>query len=206
MSRPVLVGTGNPNKRQEIASILADMEFRLIMPLDLDPVPPPPQETGDTFEDNAAGKALDYANATGLWTIADDSGLVVDALDGAPGVRSARYAGVGATDEQNNDKLLAALADVADDRRGAGYVSVVALAAPGRLLLSTRGTCRGRLLSQRRGQGGFGYDPLFLVEGLGRTFAEITAAEKARISHRGEALARFREQLPAVLRSAQEAS
>ncbi len=206
MTRSILVGTGNRKKRDEMAALLADMDLRLVMPTELDPVPPPPEETGETFEANAASKALDYAAATGLWTIADDSGLVVDALDGAPGVRSARYSGEQATDEENNRKLLHALTHVPEAERGGGYVSVVTLAAPGRVLLSTRGTCRGRILTQPRGAGGFGYDPLFFVDELGRTFAEITAAEKARLSHRGEALRQLKLELPAILHDAQTAS
>ena len=112
MTRSILVGTGNRKKRDEMAALLTDLDLRLVMPTELDPVPPPPEETGETCEANAASKALDYAAATGLWTIADDSGLVVDALGGAPGVRSARYAGEHATDEENNRKLLQALAHV----------------------------------------------------------------------------------------------
>lgn len=202
----VLIGTGNLKKRDEIARILGGLDIELVLPTDLDPVPPAPDEDGDTFEKNATDKALAYAAATGLWTIADDSGLVVDALGGRPGVRSARYAGEHATDEQNNDKLLLELSDVPDEERGGGYVSVIVLAAPGRVLLQSRGTCRGRILRERRGDGGFGYDPLFLVEELGRTFAEITPDEKARISHRGAALAALRQRLPEVLQEAQDAS
>lgn len=202
----VLIGSGNLKKRNEIACILEDLDLEFVVPTDLDPVPPPPAEEGDTFEENAVDKALAYAAATGIWTIADDSGLVVDALDGRPGVHSARYAGDQATDEQNNDKLLAELRDVPEEERGGGYVSVIVLANPEHVLLQTRGTCRGRILRERRGDGGFGYDPLFLVESLNRTFAEITHEEKARISHRGAALAEFRRGLPEVLQAAPDAS
>ena len=202
----VLIGTGNLKKRNEITRILEDLDLEFVLPTDLDPAPPSPQETGDTFEENARHKALAYAATTGIWTIADDSGLVVDALDGRPGVHSARYAGEEATDEQNNDKLLAELRDVPEEERGGGYVSVIVLANPEHVLLQTRGTCRGRILRERHGDGGFGYDPLFLVQSLGRTFAELTHEEKARISHRGAALAEFRQGLPQVLQTARDAS
>jgi len=202
----VLIGTGNQKKLAEIMRILADFDLEFLTPADLDPVPAAPDETGDTFEANAAEKALGYAQATGLWTIADDSGLQVDALDGRPGVWSARYAGENATDADNNKKLLEELSGVPASKRGGGYVSVVALASPTEVLLMTRGTCRGRLLEAGRGDGGFGYDPLFLVEELDRTFAEITHDEKARISHRGAALRDFRAQLPAILERTEHAS
>jgi len=202
----LLIGTGNVKKRDEIAYILGDMDLDFVVPTDLDPAPPSPAEDGDTFEKNAADKALAYASATGIWTIADDSGLVVDALDGRPGVHSARYAGETATDQENNDKLIDELRDIPDPDRGGGYVSVIVLATPERVLLQTRGTCRGRLLREPRGDGGFGYDPLFFVESLNRTFAEITPEEKGRISHRGAALAAFRRGLPEALQAAQDAS
>lgn len=204
----ILIGTGNEKKRIEIARILDDLDFDFdfVMPRDLDPVPPTPSETGATFEANAAEKALGYADATGMWTIADDSGLEVDALDGRPGVRSARYAGENATDAENNTKLLRELEGVPESERGGGYVSVVVLARPGEVLLTTRGTCRGRLLDAPRGEGGFGYDPLFFVPELDRTFAQISHEEKARISHRGEAMREFRRLLPDILEKDQEAS
>lgn len=203
-----LIGTGNEKKRVEIARILEDLDLGLefVMPRELDPPPPTPDETGDTFEANAAEKALGYAAATGLWTIADDSGLVVDALDGRPGVYSARFSGEGATDESNNQKLLAEMNGVPEAERGCGYVSVVVLARPGEVLLSTRGECRGRLLDAYRGEGGFGYDPLFFVDALGKTFAEITHAEKSEISHRGAAMRAFRDRLQDILERTRNAS
>ncbi|MAG54877.1 MAG: non-canonical purine NTP pyrophosphatase, RdgB/HAM1 family [Planctomycetes bacterium] len=197
----ILIGTGNAKKKAEIAALLAPLGFEVVSPSDLTPPPPEPDETGDSFEANADEKALAYAAATGLLTVADDSGLEVDALDGRPGVHSARYSGPDATDDRNNTKLLHELADVPDDARGGGYISVVTIARSGRVLLRTRGTCRGTLLREGRGTGGFGYDPLFYVPELGKTFAEITPEEKAAISHRGKALAELKRRLPDVLKA-----
>ncbi len=163
-------------------------------------VPGEPVEDGLTFETNARIKARFAARATGLPALADDSGLEVDALDGAPGVRTRRYAGADATDAQNNAKLLRELADVPPDRRGARYVCVLALAmpdpaAPGGLRIVTRrGTSRGRIATAPRGRGGFGYDPLFepaRERPGGRTFGEYGREEKDTISHRGRAARRM---------------
>jgi XTP/dITP diphosphohydrolase len=186
--RRILIGTGNPKKREELLRLLGDLPWRLLVPSELDPPPLPPPEPGATFAENAREKALAYAAETGLWTIADDSGLEVDALGGLPGVLSARFAGPNATDADNNAKLLAELAGVPGPDRTGRYVAVVVVAAPGSVLLEARGTCEGRLLEEPVGSGGFGYDPLFLVPGCGRTFAELTEEDKCRISHRGAAL------------------
>jgi len=158
-------------------------------------------ETGATFEANARLKARAAARATGLPTLADDSGLEVDALDGGPGVRTRRYAGEHATDDQNNAKLLAALAGLPPERRGARYVCVLALALPddagprgGLPLIAVRGTCRGRIATAPRGSGGFGYDPIFEPRSEppgGRTLGEWSAAEKNTISHRAAAARRM---------------
>jgi XTP/dITP diphosphohydrolase len=147
-------------------------------------------EDGDTFEANAAIKARAGIAATGLPTLADDSGIEVDALDGGPGVRTRRYAGEDATDADNNAKLLAALDGLPPERRGARYVCVLALALPGEALRFERGSCRGRIATAPRGTGGFGYDPVFEPEGEpvgGRTFGQWTADEKNRVSHRARA-------------------
>jgi len=158
-------------------------------------------ETGATFEANARLKARAAARATGLPTLADDSGLEVDALDGGPGVRTRRYAGERATDAQNNAKLLAALEGLPPERRGARYVCVLALALPddagprgGWPVVAVRGTCRGRIATAPRGNGGFGYDPIFEPRSErpgGRTLGEWSAAEKNAISHRAAAARRM---------------
>lgn len=147
-------------------------------------------ETGTTFEENALQKAR--AGASGeYYSIADDSGLEVDALGGRPGVYSARYAGEPCNDEKNNELLLRELASVPDEERTAHYVSVIACVSPSGRSFTVRGTCEGRILRERCGNGGFGYDPLFYVPKIGKTFAEATPAEKDSCSHRGEALSLF---------------
>jgi len=166
-----------------------------------------PAEGGATFAANARAKALHYARATGRWALADDSGLAVDALGGAPGVRSARYAQEtfqpGADraerDRANTAKLLAALADVPDERRTARFVCHLALAEPGRVLLEARGTLEGRIARAPAGHNGFGYDPVFFLPDRGCTAAELTAAQKNAISHRGQALRRFAGKLTDLL-------
>jgi XTP/dITP diphosphohydrolase len=160
-----------------------------------------PVEDGETFRTNAAIKARFGLQATGLPTLADDSGLEVDALGRAPGVRTRRYAGEHATDTDNNTKLLAALDGLPPERRGARYVCVLALALPGQPLAFSRGTCRGRIAAGPRGSGGFGYDPIFepSVEAPGgRTFGQWSAEEKNRISHRARAARRMAARLDAL--------
>jgi XTP/dITP diphosphohydrolase len=148
---------------------------------------PPCEETGRTFEANAGLKAEYYSRHTDGLVFADDSGLEVDALDRAPGVRSARYSGPDSTDAANNAKLLAALNDVPVDQRTARYVCVIALARDGCTLAHFRDTAEGIIISTPRGAGGFGYDPYFLFPGLGKTFAELSTEEKWIYSHRGKA-------------------
>jgi XTP/dITP diphosphohydrolase len=147
---------------------------------------PEVEETEDTLEGNARLKALAGARGTGLWTVSDDSGLFVDALGGAPGVRSARY--VAGTDADRNQALLQAMEAVPDAERGAAFRCVLALASPGGEVRYAQGECRGSILRAPRGTRGFGYDPVFLVRELGRTMAELDLAEKGRISHRARAL------------------
>lgn len=188
MPETIVVGTKNKKKLAELEAMLgaAGFVFRSI-----DEVRPgllAPAETGETFEANAALKALYFAEKSGLLCLADDSGLEVSALNGAPGVHSARYAGEPSDDARNNRKLMDELRGIPLERRGADFVCVVAVARPGRLLLSTRGTCHGVILEEPRGAGGFGYDPYFYYGPLKRCFAELTAEEKHEISHRGKAL------------------
>lgn len=169
----------------------------------LESVPAEPVEDGVTFADNARLKAVYYARATGQICLADDSGLEVDALDGAPGVFSARYAGVGETrDEQtkaNNQRLLGELADVPDDQRAARFVCSMCVADPeGNVIAETRGTFPGTIAREPRGSSGFGYDPLVYLPKEGRTVAELTADEKNARSHRGEAARLMARQLKSV--------
>ena len=156
-----------------------------------------PEETGLTFVENALIKARAACAATGLPALADDSGVVVDALGGAPGVRSARYGGAGASDADNVARLLEALAGVDAPRRGAAFVCAIVYLgrADDPCPIVCEGVWRGRILDGPRGAGGFGYDPVFFVETLGRTAAELTRAEKNAVSHRGQALARLLERL-----------
>jgi XTP/dITP diphosphohydrolase len=191
----VVLASRNRGKLREIVPLLADLDFELVT---VDDVAPDCElrEDGDTFEDNALAKARQAAQATGLPAIADDSGLEVDALDGAPGVYSARYAGSPSDDARNNAKLLAALGGVPASRRGARFrcVAVFVDAAAG-VELTRSGSCEGEILEQPRGDLGFGYDPLFLVPALARTMAELPLEEKNRLSHRAAAFRALAETL-----------
>jgi XTP/dITP diphosphohydrolase len=183
----VVMATRNRGKLREIVPLLAELGLELHT---IDELAPGAElrEDGATFVDNALAKARQAAAATGLPAIADDSGLEVDALGGAPGVHSARYAGLAASDELNNAKLLVALAGVAAGARGARYRCVAAFVDPARgVELTESGACTGEILSVPRGASGFGYDPLFFVPELGRTMAELTLDEKNRLSHRARA-------------------
>jgi XTP/dITP diphosphohydrolase len=210
-----LLATTNPGKLREITAVISDPSVEIITLTQLKAPIIEPVEDGDTFEANAALKARHYAAASGLPTVADDSGLEVDAIDGAPGVRSARYAGVEGDRETrdlaNNRKLLEALDGVPVERRTARFVCAMAIATPPGMhfadlsessVITVRGTLEGRVLLSReaadgshpergRGRHGFGYDPLFFVPDLGRTTAELEPAEKNRISHRGDASRRM---------------
>ncbi len=192
----VLIATGNPGKIREFRQMLGEDRFQWS---DLSQHPPaaPVAETGDTFRANACLKASAYARMFATWALADDSGLEVDALDGRPGVMSARWAmihGAGDGDADNNALLLRQLADVAEERRGARFVCVLALADPlGRIALTAMDKIEGRLLRVPRGSNGFGYDPLFLVPEIDKTTAELDLAAKHAISHRGKALVRMRD-------------
>ena len=184
--RTILIATSNPGKLREIQALVADLPVRWIGPADLEPLPEP-VEDGDTFEANAKKKARHYARLTGYWTLADDSGLEVDALDNAPGVHSARYAG-SRDDQANNAKLIRRLGGVPAQRRTAHFVCVMVLASPHRVLAVTRGTIAGRIIDTPRGENGFGYDPHFWLPDVQKTTAELTPEHKNRISHRGQAM------------------
>jgi XTP/dITP diphosphohydrolase len=194
----LLIASGNPAKVREFRQILGDDRFTW-RSLDDFPSAPDVDETGHTFRANAVIKASAYAKATGLWALADDSGLEVDALGGNPGVYSARWAqmnSAGNSDADNNALLLRQINDVPDDRRTARFVCVLALSDPqGRIWLTARDTADGRIGRAPVGENGFGYDPLFYVDELGRTTAQLSSDQKHRISHRGKALRRMREML-----------
>jgi XTP/dITP diphosphohydrolase len=189
----LLVATRNAHKTGEIAAILA--EFFDIADLHSLTNAPEVEETGDTFADNATLKANAISHFTGGWALADDSGLEVDALDGAPGVRSARFAGETATDANNNSLLLSRLANLPDATRTARFRCVLALSQNGTLVQTFDGAVEGRVIESLRGPGGFGYDPLFIPDGFEKTFGELPAEVKNSISHRSRALAKFRSWL-----------
>ena len=187
MSQKLLIATRNPKKKKELQEILSGFDLQL---LNLDDIPPLPEveEDGLTFEENAIKKALTVARQSNMLTLADDSGLVVDALQGAPGVYSARYAGPEADDDRNNQKLLQAMQHVEDHQRTARFVCVIALASPKGQVQTVMGSCEGMIGGKLHGVEGFGYDPLFIPEGFDKSFAELTPEIKNRISHRGIAL------------------
>lgn len=191
----VLIATGNLGKAKEFQEMLGPGRFNWHRLADY-PHLIAVDETGDTFEANACLKASGYAQQVHMWTLADDSGLEVDALRGKPGVHSARWAqinGTGSGDADNNSTLLRQLNEVPEERRTARFVCVLALSDPdGKIILTARDTVEGRMLRQSRGANGFGYDPLFLIDALGKTTAELAPDEKHAISHRGKALRRLR--------------
>ncbi len=204
-ARRILIATRSNHKLRELRELLGPIDVELVSLDDLG-IPDEVEETGATFEANARLKARAYVRLAGLPTIADDSGIEVDALGGGPGVRTKRYAGERATDAENNAKLLGALDGLPADRRGARYVCVLVLALPapgGRgtmtpTLIETRGTCRGRIATVARGSGGFGYDPIFEPAGEpvgGRTLGLYSPAEKHAISHRAKAARRMARRL-----------
>jgi XTP/dITP diphosphohydrolase len=197
MARRVLVASRNSKKLNELRRILADAGIAGIAIVGLDDVPAYDEapETGATFEENALAKARDGAAATGLACVADDSGVAVDALNGMPGVLSARWSGRHGDDGANNELLLAQLGDVPDERRGAQFVSACALVVPSGAETVVRGEWPGTIGRKPAGDGGFGYDPLFIPVGDDITAAQLTPAQKDAVSHRGRALTQL---LPAL--------
>ena len=216
MPETLVVATGNAHKRSEIAAMLAPHRVEVVTTRELGLADA--EETGDTFAANALLKAIGGWRGTRRPCLADDSGLIVDALGGLPGVRSARFAGEGATDAENNALLIARLAGVPAAARTARFVSTLALVLPpelaanaplgpwerqpldseGAVAFTVSGQVEGRIIDEPRGAAGFGYDPHFLYEPAGRTFAELAAAEKHAVSHRGQAMARLSELLRAT--------
>lgn len=196
MSRIIVLATNNKNKVREIKELLKDAPVEIKCLADFGPLPTV-AEDGDTFEENAYKKAHHYARVLGLPCLADDSGLVVDALNGKPGVHSARYAGEKASDREKCDKLLREMEGKKD--RKARFECVLSLATPGGPALTWEGRCEGKITTERHGESGFGYDPVFFYPDFGKTFAEVSMEEKNRVSHRGKALAEFAEEIDKVL-------
>jgi XTP/dITP diphosphohydrolase len=199
MAAVLVVGTRNRKKREEILDILGDLGLDL---RDLTVYPDAPEVVEDraTFEENARKKAVELARRLGQWVLGEDSGLVVPALGGRPGIYSARYAGKQGDDEANNTRLLAELAPLPGDRRAAYYVCSAALANPqGEVQAVSDGRCHGVIVHERRGTGGFGYDPLFLIPEYHKTFGELSARVKHALSHRARALAQLRPALRRLL-------
>lgn len=195
----LLIATRNPGKFKELTELLTEVPFTLVSLADVG-VDEDVEETGSTLEQNAALKAKSYARLSGLLTVADDSGLEVDPLDGAPGPLSSRYAGEGATDSQRIAFLHGRLQNIPEDRWNARFRCIIALASPERStpLELYEGEYRGRIIRESRGSFGFGYDPVFLVPELGKTMAELRPEEKNRISHRSAAARKAVEALQAT--------
>lgn len=189
----VFIATKNHHKLTELERILVPMGFEVLSENDLDKPLPEVDETGTSYEENALLKAHSGLRVTGLITVADDSGLSVDYLEGAPGLYSARYSGMGASYASNNEKLLAALDGVPHEKRTATFVSAIACVFPDGREFTVRGECKGFVAEECHGDGGFGYDPLFICDA--GCYAEMTPEEKDRVSHRGNALRAFKEEL-----------
>jgi len=202
MSYRLLIGTGNRAKGCELAALLEPRGFQVQTLLDLDCDPLEILEDGESFAANARKKATVQARHLGRWVLADDSGIEINALQGAPGIYSARYAGPQATDAENNAKLLAELANLAVSRRTARYVCHIGVADPqGRLRAESEGYCHGVIRTEPAGTNGFGYDPLFGIREYHRTFGELGPAVKRAISHRARALRAIVPQLVALAAS-----
>ena len=197
----IVLGSRNRKKSREVAEIFAPHGIELVSIADF-PTVAEVVEDGATFAENAAKKAAQPAVALGRWVIGEDSGLIVDVLDGRPGVLSARFSGPGATDELNNRKLMEELAGVPLERRTAAYICTIALADPkGMIRLTAEGRCRGVIINEPRGENGFGYDPYFLVREYHRTFGELSSRVKHQISHRARALGLFIPELLKLFRN-----
>lgn len=194
----LLLASQNPGKLNEMRQLLGGLPFRVLRPADLS-IDEAPDETGATFMENAVIKARHYARRSGLLTVADDSGLSVDALGGGPGLYSSRFGGEGASDDDRNRLLLDKLQGVPTEKRGARFTSAVAVARGEDAPFQAEETVEGRIAEEPRGPHGFGYDPVFFYPPFGRTFGEVAPEEKDRVSHRGKAFARLREFLASTL-------
>lgn len=190
----LLIATTNEGKVRELRAFLDGLNLELLSLGQLGEIPAPVEETGETFAENALLKAEYYFARTGIATLADDSGLAVEALGGRPGVRSARYGGEGLGDAERNSRLLAEMSGVGAGGRGARFVCVLAL-VEATVRETFEGCCEGEIAAAPLGSGGFGYDPIFIAAATGQSFATMSSAEKNRLSHRGKALERLREYL-----------
>jgi XTP/dITP diphosphohydrolase len=199
----LLLASQNPGKLEEMRLLAEGLPFRVIGPREIG-IEDAPEETGASFLENARIKALAYSARSGRLTVADDSGLSVDALGGAPGLYSARFGGEGASDIDRNKLLLEKLRDVPPEGRGARFTSAVAVARDGAVLFEVEEHVVGRIADGMRGARGFGYDPLFFYPPYGRTFGEVERAEKDKVSHRGKAFARLRAFLASFARESAE--
>lgn len=195
----IIIASQNKHKIEEIEAITKKFGMTIVSRNDAGIPDVEVVEDGETFEENSYKKAHEIMKLSGEMTIADDSGLMVDALDGAPGVYSARFSGEGATDKSNNEKLLALLADTPYEKRTAKFVSVITMIYPDGDKIVARGECPGYIITEERGCGGFGYDPLFVPDGYDMTFAELGSEEKNKVSHRARALAELERQLESQL-------
>lgn len=195
-----MIGTKNKDKQRELQSLLKGRGVKVLSLEDF-PHCPEAHEHGRTFEANARKKARVYSKHTKMLTLADDSGLMVSALNGKPGVYSARFAGPGCTYQNNNRKVLRLLGNLPAPKRKAKFVSIVAIYDSGKSVGVVKGECRGRIARAERGKNGFGYDPVFIPEGFTKTFAELSPKTKNRISHRGKALRKAKQRLLRRLRS-----
>lgn len=191
----IIAATLNKHKIDEMSAITKEFGMEIISRSEAGVPDFEIEEDGATFEENSEKKARRIMEACGEITISDDSGLMVDALDGAPGVYSARFAGAGSSDVKNNEKLLQLLKDVPDQARTAKFVSVITMLYPSGEKIVARGECKGHILYEGQGNNGFGYDPLFMPEGFDRTFAQLSPEEKNQISHRSIALQTLRQKL-----------
>ena len=198
--RKLLIATSNRGKAREMRAILSDLPVTLLSLADFPPLVEP-VEDADTFEGNARTKAIHYARLTNTWSLADDSGLVVNALNGAPGVKSARYAGMQCDAAANNAKLIAALADIDEDKRQARFCCAIAVASPTEVLAVASGTVEGVIVDDPVGHNGFGYDPHFFMPAQGQTAAELSPEVKNSISHRARALQAIRPRIEELLSS-----
>jgi XTP/dITP diphosphohydrolase len=206
VAKKILVATTNPGKIAELTAML-DADVKWLSLADFDDIAEV-KENGTTFVENACKKAFGYAKATGLWTLADDSGLMIDVLEGAPGVKSARFAGekiedadMELIDQRNVDKVLKLLNGVPKEERTAKFVCCLCLANPGQVLIETEGMLEGFITKEPAGESGFGYDPIFFVPHLNKTVAQLTAKEKNAISHRGKAIRKLKPLLRQLLKT-----
>jgi XTP/dITP diphosphohydrolase len=201
--KEVIIATKNPGKAKEFEHIFAARGIEVRTLLDF-PEIPEVEETGLTFEENAILKAEAVSKALGKMVIGDDSGLMVDALEGRPGIYSARYAGEPKNDENNTDKVLSELKGLSEEKRSARFYCALAVAVPGQETITVSGTCEGRILEEQRGTNGFGYDPVFYVPEKGLAMAELSSDEKNKISHRANALKKLDVVLDSILERAEK--